>query len=71
MKNTMQQLIDKAYASGFEHYWTGLESNNCPEKGGMAKAILLNRDNGDVIDVWENGQFEVYNQFGQPTTFIA
>lgn len=64
-----QQICQQAVANGFEVYWSGLESGNCLERGGMEKTILTNKTTGDVVDVWENGHFEVYNQYGNAVTF--
>ena len=68
--NTMNDIIEKAKAAGFEDYWSGLETvHSRMNREGMAKAILINYENGDVIEVWENGEFDIFNQFGEKPTF--
>lgn len=58
-----------ARAAGFEDYWSGSEPAFDSEHPRMAKSILTNKRTMDVIDVWENGDFEIYNQDGKNTTF--
>ncbi len=57
----MNTIINYILDFGFEYYWSGLDS---PYGKLMAKAIYTNPDTGDVIDIWEDGSFEIYNQFG-------
>lgn len=66
---TMNQIIQRAYQAGFEDYWSGLESNQHDTKAGMAKSFLTNLKTGDVVEVWEDGSFDIYNQHGDPVTF--
>lgn len=67
---SMNQIINKAKAAGFEDYWSGIESiHSRMGREGMAKSFLLNHNTGDVLEVWENGTFDIYNQFGDQPTF--
>lgn len=66
----MNEIIAKAKAAGFEDYWSGIETvHSRMSREGMAKAILINYETADVVEVWENGDFDIYNQFGEQTTF--
>ncbi len=67
MALTMNQIIEKAQERGFEFYWSGIETGNSILDG-LQKAFYTH-PTGDVVEVWENGYFEIYNQWGLTVNF--
>lgn len=63
---SMNEIITKAKAAGFQDFYSGMENTS---KGRQLVVILINHDTADVVEVWENGTFDIYNQFGEQPTF--
>lgn len=64
----MKDIINYILNRGFQYQWSGLDSSNGKL---LAKAIYINPITGDVIDIWDDGTFEIYNQWGKNPALVV